>query len=147
SGEVVRCTAARRCAPGPPSSAIQVRSVDLVRDRHRTDGRPVVVTSCYSNYGPFRCPEQLVPLVILNALAGKPLPVYGHGLQVRDWLYVEDHARALLKVVTDGEVGETYHIGGHNAQNNIDAVRGISALPAARAPRHTPRAAPSSAPR
>jgi dTDP-glucose 4,6-dehydratase len=89
---------------------------------------PVLLTNCSNNYGPFHFPEKLIPLVILNALAGKPLPVYGNGLQVRDWLFVEDHARALLKVVTEGVVGETYNIGGHNEQKNIDVVRGICAL-------------------
>ena len=89
---------------------------------------PVLLTNCSNNYGPFHFPEKLIPLVILNALAGKPLPVYGNGLQVRDWLFVEDHARALLKVVTEGVVGETYNIGGHNEQTNIDVVRGICTL-------------------
>ena len=88
----------------------------------------MLLTNCSNNYGPFHFPEKLIPLVILNALAGKPLPVYGNGLQVRDWLFVEDHARALLKVATEGVVGETYNIGGHNEQTNIDVVRSICAL-------------------
>src|SRR5690606_20122019 len=103
------------------------RASDL-RAWQRTYGLPVLITNCSNNYGPYRCPEKLIPLVILNALEGKPLPVYGDGLQVRDWLFVEDHARALLKVVSEGRVGETYNIGGHNEQRNIDVVRGICAL-------------------
>jgi dTDP-glucose 4,6-dehydratase len=83
------------------------------------------VTNCSNNYGPYHFPEKLIPLIILNALAGKPLPVYGNGEQIRDWLFVEDHARALYKVVTEGEVGETYNIGGHNERKNIDVVKTI----------------------
>ncbi len=123
-------------APSSPYSASKAASDHLVRAWHRTYGLPVVVTNCSNNYGPFHFPEKLIPLVILNALAGKPLPVYGNGLQVRDWLYVEDHARALLKVVTDGDVGETYNIGGHNEQKNIDVVRGICSLLDELAPQH-----------
>ncbi|MEE4576241.1 dTDP-glucose 4,6-dehydratase [Pseudomonas alliivorans] len=115
-------------APSSPYSASKAASDHLVRAWHRTYGLPVVLTTCSNNYGPFHFPEKLIPLVILNALAGKPLPVYGNGLQVRDWLYVEDHARALLKVVTDGVIAETYNIGGHNEQKNIDVVRGICTL-------------------
>lgn len=115
-------------APSSPYSASKAASDHLVRAWHRTYGLPVIVTNCSNNYGPFHFPEKLIPLMILNALAGKPLPVYGDGQQVRDWLYVEDHARALLKVVTEGVVGETYNIGGHNEQKNIDVVRGICAL-------------------
>ncbi|OLF56520.1 dTDP-glucose 4,6-dehydratase [Pseudomonas chlororaphis] len=115
-------------APSSPYSASKAASDHLVRAWQRTYGLPVLVTNCSNNYGPFHFPEKLIPLVILNALAGKPLPVYGNGLQVRDWLYVEDHARALLKVVTEGTVGETYNIGGHNEQKNIDVVRGICQL-------------------
>ncbi len=115
-------------APSSPYSASKAASDHLVRAWHRTYGLPVIVTNCSNNYGPFHFPEKLIPLMILNALAGKPLPVYGDGQQVRDWLYVEDHARALLKVVTEGLVGETYNIGGHNEQKNIDVVRGICAL-------------------
>ena len=115
-------------APSSPYSASKAASDHLVRAWNRTYGLPVLVTNCSNNYGPFHFPEKLIPLVILNALAGKPLPLYGNGLQVRDWLFVEDHARALLKVVTDGVVGETYNIGGHNEQTNINVVRGICAL-------------------
>lgn len=115
-------------APSSPYSASKAASDHLVRAWQRTYGLPVLLTNCSNNYGPFHFPEKLIPLVILNALEGKPLPVYGDGLQVRDWLFVEDHARALLKVVTEGQVGETYNIGGHNEQRNIDVVRGICAL-------------------
>ncbi|UVM72902.1 dTDP-glucose 4,6-dehydratase [Pseudomonas alvandae] len=115
-------------APSSPYSASKAASDHLVRAWQRTYGLPVLLTNCSNNYGPFHFPEKLIPLVILNALAGKPLPVYGDGLQVRDWLFVEDHARALLKVVTEGVVGETYNIGGHNEQKNIDVVRNICAL-------------------
>ncbi|MDR7283879.1 dTDP-glucose 4,6-dehydratase [Pseudomonas corrugata] len=115
-------------APSSPYSASKAASDHLVRAWQRTYGLPVLLTNCSNNYGPFHFPEKLIPLVILNALAGKPLPVYGNGLQVRDWLFVEDHARALLKVVTEGVVGETYNIGGHNEQKNIDVVRGICTL-------------------
>jgi dTDP-glucose 4,6-dehydratase len=115
-------------APSSPYSASKAASDHLVRAWQRTYGLPVLVTNCSNNYGPYHFPEKLIPLVILNALAGKPLPVYGDGLQVRDWLFVEDHARALFKVVTEGQVGETYNIGGHNEQKNIDVVRGICAL-------------------
>jgi dTDP-glucose 4,6-dehydratase len=87
-----------------------------------------VLTNCSNNYGPYHFPEKLIPLVILNALAGKALPVYGEGLQIRDWLYVEDHARALYKVVSEGRVGETYNIGGHNEKRNIDVVHAICEL-------------------
>ena len=115
-------------APSSPYSASKAASDHLVRAWHRTYGLPVLITNCSNNYGPFHFPEKLIPLVILNALEGKPLPVYGDGLQVRDWLFVEDHARALLKVVSEGKVGETYNIGGHNEQKNIDVVRAICAL-------------------
>lgn len=123
-------------APSSPYSASKAASDHLVRAWHRTYGLPVLLTNCSNNYGPFHFPEKLIPLVILNALEGKPLPVYGDGLQVRDWLFVEDHARALFKVVSEGEVGETYNIGGHNEQKNIDVVRGICALLEELAPRH-----------
>lgn len=115
-------------APSSPYSASKAASDHLVRAWHRTYGLPVLLSNCSNNYGPFHFPEKLIPLVILNALAGKPLPVYGNGLQVRDWLFVEDHAQALLKVVTEGKVGETYNIGGHNEQRNIDVVRSICRL-------------------
>ncbi|MBL1562545.1 NAD-dependent epimerase/dehydratase family protein, partial [Klebsiella pneumoniae] len=101
-------------APSSPYSASKAGSDHLVRAWNRTYGLPVVVTNCSNNYGPYHFPEKLIPLTILNALAGKPLPVYGNGEQIRDWLYVEDHARALYKVATEGKSGETYNIGGHN---------------------------------
>jgi dTDP-glucose 4,6-dehydratase len=109
-------------APNSPYSASKASSDHLVRAWHRTYGLPTLITNCSNNYGPYHFPEKLIPLVILNALEGKPLPVYGKGDQVRDWLYVEDHARALYKVVTEGKVGETYNIGGHNEKRNIEVV-------------------------
>lgn len=112
-------------APSSPYSASKASSDHLVRAWHRTYGLPVIVTNCSNNYGPYHFPEKLIPLVILNALDAKPLPVYGNGQQIRDWLYVEDHARALYKVVTDGVVGETYNIGGHNEKQNIEVVKTI----------------------
>ncbi|QXP25094.1 dTDP-glucose 4,6-dehydratase [Stutzerimonas stutzeri] len=115
-------------APSSPYSASKASSDHLVRAWQRTYGLPVLITNCSNNYGPFHFPEKLIPLVILNALDGKPLPVYGDGSQIRDWLFVEDHARALFKVVSEGRVGETYNIGGHNEQKNIEVVRGICAL-------------------
>lgn len=115
-------------APSSPYSASKAASDHLVRAWHRTYGLPVLLTNCSNNYGPYHFPEKLIPLMILNALEGKSLPVYGDGLQVRDWLFVEDHARALVEVVTRGQVGETYNIGGHNEQKNIEVVRGICAL-------------------
>lgn len=115
-------------APSSPYSASKAGSDHLVRAWQRTYGIPVIVTNCSNNYGPYHFPEKLIPLIILNALAGKPLPVYGLGNQVRDWLYVEDHARALYKVVTEGIVGETYNIGGHNEKQNIEVVRSICNL-------------------
>jgi dTDP-glucose 4,6-dehydratase len=115
-------------APSSPYSASKAASDHLVRAWQRTYGMPVLITNCSNNYGPYHFPEKLIPLVILNALDGKPLPVYGNGQQVRDWLYVEDHARALLTVVTEGQVGETYNIGGHNEQKNLHVVESICAL-------------------
>ncbi len=115
-------------APSSPYSASKASSDHLVRAWRRTYGLPTLVTNCSNNYGPYHFPEKLIPLMILNALEGKPLPVYGKGNQVRDWLYVEDHARALHKVLTAGEVGETYNIGGHNEKQNIDVVKSICAL-------------------
>ncbi|WP_404461703.1 dTDP-glucose 4,6-dehydratase [Providencia rettgeri] len=112
-------------APSSPYSASKASSDHLVRAWQRTYGLPTIVTNCSNNYGPYHYPEKLIPLVILNALEGKPLPVYGNGQQIRDWLYVEDHARALYKVVTEGEIGETYNIGGHNEKANIDVVKTI----------------------
>ncbi|WP_210397622.1 dTDP-glucose 4,6-dehydratase [Motiliproteus sediminis] len=106
-------------APSSPYSASKASSDHLVRAWHRTYGLPVVITNCSNNYGPYHFPEKLIPHMILNALAGKPLPVYGDGQQVRDWLYVEDHVRALYRVVTVGRIGETYNIGGHNEKTNL----------------------------
>ncbi|SQD80134.1 dTDP-glucose 4,6-dehydratase [Moritella yayanosii] len=115
-------------APSSPYSASKASSDHLVRAWQRTYGLPTIITNCSNNYGPYHFPEKLIPLVILNALAGKALPVYGDGQQIRDWLFVEDHARALYKVVTEGEVGETYNIGGHNEKANIDVVKTICQL-------------------
>lgn len=115
-------------APSSPYSASKAGSDHLVRAWNRTYGLPVVVTNCSNNYGPYHFPEKLIPLTILNALAGKPLPVYGNGQQIRDWLYVEDHARALYKVATEGHNGETYNIGGHNERKNIEVVNTICAI-------------------
>ncbi|WP_019836453.1 dTDP-glucose 4,6-dehydratase [Acinetobacter towneri] len=112
-------------APSSPYSASKASSDHLARAWHRTYGLPVIVTNCSNNYGPYHFPEKLIPLVILNALDAKPLPVYGNGQQIRDWLFVEDHARALYKVVTEGVVGETYNIGGHNEKQNIEVVKTI----------------------
>jgi len=109
-------------APSSPYSASKASSDHLVRAWNRTYGLPVIVTNCSNNYGPYHFPEKLIPHVILNALDAKSLPIYGNGSQVRDWLYVEDHARALYKVVTEGLVGETYNIGGHNEKTNVEVV-------------------------
>ncbi|HHC6613242.1 TPA: dTDP-glucose 4,6-dehydratase [Vibrio parahaemolyticus] len=115
-------------APSSPYSASKASSDHLVRAWQRTYGLPTLMTNCSNNYGPFHFPEKLIPLMILNALDGKALPVYGDGMQIRDWLFVEDHARALYKVVTEGEVGETYNIGGHNEKANIEVVKTICSL-------------------
>ncbi len=115
-------------APSSPYSASKASSDHLVRAWQRTYGLPVLLTNCSNNYGPYHFPEKLIPHVILNALAGKPLPVYGDGSQIRDWLYVEDHARALVEVVTKGQVGETYNIGGHNEKRNLEVVQSLCAL-------------------
>lgn len=115
-------------APSSPYSASKASSDHLVRAWLRTYGFPTIVTNCSNNYGPYHFPEKLIPLIILNALAGKPLPVYGNGAQIRDWLYVEDHARALYLVVTEGVIGETYNIGGHNERKNIDVVKTVCTL-------------------
>lgn len=114
--------------PSSPYSASKASSDHLVRAWLRTYGLPVVVTNCSNNYGPYHFPEKLIPLMIINALAGKPLPVYGNGGQIRDWLYVEDHARALYLVMSQGQVGETYNIGGHNERRNIEVVETLCAL-------------------
>ena len=115
-------------APSSPYSASKAASDHLVRAWHRTYKLPIIITNCSNNYGPYHFPEKLIPLVILNALDGKCLPIYGAGDQVRDWLYVEDHAKALIKVVTEGEVGETYNIGGHNEKTNLEVVQTICDL-------------------
>ncbi|AYC34804.1 dTDP-glucose 4,6-dehydratase [Pseudomonas cavernae] len=115
-------------SPSSPYSASKASSDHLVRAWQRTYGLPVLITNCSNNYGPYHFPEKLIPHVILNALHGKPLPVYGDGSQIRDWLYVEDHARALVEVVTRGQVGETYNIGGHNEKRNLEVVETICEL-------------------
>ena len=115
-------------APNSPYSASKAASDHLVRSWHETYGLPVLVTNCSNNYGPYHFPEKLIPVVILKALAGEPIPVYGAGENVRDWLYVEDHADALLTVLTRGAVGRTYNIGGENERRNIDLVRTICTI-------------------
>ncbi|WP_105213419.1 dTDP-glucose 4,6-dehydratase [Pseudoalteromonas sp. T1lg22] len=115
-------------SPSSPYSASKASSDHLVRAWKRTYGFPTIVTNCSNNYGPYHFPEKLVPHMILNALEGKALPIYGNGQQIRDWLFVEDHAKALHLVVTKGEVGETYNIGGHNEKANIEVVKIICAL-------------------
>lgn len=114
--------------PSSPYSASKASSDHLVRAWGRTYGLPVVVTNCSNNYGPYHFPEKLIPHVILNALQGKPLPIYGDGSQIRDWLYVDDHARALYKVATEGSIGETYNIGGHNEKTNLEVVKSICCI-------------------
>jgi len=114
--------------PRSPYSASKAASDHLVRAWHETYGLPVVLTNCSNNYGPYHFPEKLIPVTILNALAGRPIPVYGQGLNVRDWLYVEDHAEALLLVVQKGAVGRSYNIGGQNEARNIDLVRMLCAI-------------------
>ena len=114
--------------PSSPYSASKASSDHLVRAWLRTYGLPTIITNCSNNYGPYHFPEKLIPLVILNALEGKLLPIYGKGEQIRDWLYVEDHARALYRVMTEGVVGETYNIGGHNEKQNIEVVKSICSI-------------------
>ena len=126
--------------PRSPYSASKAASDHLVRAWHETYGLPVVLTNCSNNYGPYHFPEKLIPVVILNALHGKPIPIYGKGENVRDWLYVEDHADALLLVVQKGTVGRSYNIGGENERRNIDLVRTICALLDEMAPKATPYA-------
>ncbi|MNZ37071.1 dTDP-glucose 4,6-dehydratase 2 [compost metagenome] len=126
-------------SPSSPYSASKASSDHLVRAWQRTYGLPVLVTNCSNNYGPYHFPEKLIPHMILNALAGKPLPVYGDGSQIRDWLYVEDHARALVEVVTRGAVGETYNIGGHNEKRNLEVVETICDLMDELVPRQADR--------
>jgi dTDP-glucose 4,6-dehydratase len=121
--------------PRSPYSASKASSDHLVRAWHETYGLPVVLTNCSNNYGPYHFPEKLIPVIILNALAGKPLPIYGDGSNVRDWLYVEDHADALLLVVEKGAVGRSYNIGGENERSNLDLVRALCAILDAKRPK------------
>ncbi len=114
--------------PNSPYSASKAASDHLVRAWHHTYGLPVLTTNCSNNYGPYHFPEKLIPLVLLNALAGKPLPIYGDGQQVRDWLYVEDHCRAIARVLEAGKVGETYNIGGWNEKPNLEVVNTLCAV-------------------
>lgn len=114
--------------PNSPYSASKAASDHLVRAWHKTYGLPVVTSNCSNNYGPYQFPEKLIPLVILNALKGEPLPIYGKGDNVRDWLYVDDHARALYTILTTGQVGETYNVGGHNEKTNLEVVEEICAI-------------------
>jgi dTDP-glucose 4,6-dehydratase len=139
-GELPLFTENTSYAPSSPYSASKASSDHLVRAWLRTYGLPTVVTNCSNNYGPYHFPEKLIPLVILNALEGKSLPIYGKGDQIRDWLYVEDHARALYKVVTSGKVGETYNIGGHNEKQNLEVVQTICSILDALVPKETPYA-------
>jgi len=115
-------------APSSPYSAAKASSDHLVRAWNRTFGLPILITNCSNNYGPYQFPEKLIPLIILNALEGKDLPIYGDGKQIRDWLYVDDHARALLLVALTGEIGETYNIGGNNEIKNIDVVKIVCSI-------------------
>ncbi|MEH6552492.1 MAG: dTDP-glucose 4,6-dehydratase [Pseudomonadales bacterium] len=114
--------------PSSPYAASKASSDHLVRAWHRTYGLPVIITNCSNNYGPYHFPEKFIPLMITNALQGKPLPIYGDGQQIRDWLYVEDHATALYTVLMTGELGETYNIGGHNEKSNLQVVNQICEL-------------------
>jgi len=139
-GETGQFTEDTPYAPNSPYSASKAASDHLVRSWHETYGLPVLVTNCSNNYGPYHFPEKLIPVAILKALAGLPIPVYGKGENVRDWLYVEDHADALLTVLEKGEVGRTYNIGGENERRNIDLVRAICAILDEKRPRATPYA-------
>ncbi len=121
-------TEAHPYEPNSPYSASKAASDHLVRAWHHTYGLPVLTTNCSNNYGPYHFPEKLIPLVIHNALAGKPLPIYGDGMQVRDWLYVQDHCRAIQRVLEAGRLGETYNVGGWNEKPNIEVVRTLCAL-------------------
>ena len=139
-GETGQFTEDTPYAPNSPYSATKAGSDHLVRAWHETYGLPVVMTNCSNNYGPYHFPEKLIPVVILKALAGEPIPVYGKGENVRDWLYVEDHADALLTVLTHGELGRSYNIGGENEARNIDIVRTICAILDDRRPKARPHA-------
>lgn len=121
-------TEQNRFEPNSPYSASKAASDHLVRAYHHTYGLPVLTTNCSNNYGPYHFPEKLIPLIIVNALAGKPLPVYGDGRQIRDWLYVKDHCSAIRRVLADGRVGETYNVGGWNEKANIEIVDAVCAL-------------------
>jgi dTDP-glucose 4,6-dehydratase len=121
-------TEQHRYEPNSPYSASKAASDHLVRAWHHTYGLPVLTTNCSNNYGPYHFPEKLIPLMIVNALAGKPLPVYGDGQQIRDWLYVKDHCSAIRRVLEAGELGQTYNVGGWNEMANIDIVRTVCAL-------------------
>jgi dTDP-glucose 4,6-dehydratase len=124
-GETGLFTEASAYAPNSPYSASKASSDLLVRAWHHTYGLPVVTSNCSNNYGPYQFPEKLIPVVILAGFSGKPIPVYGDGANIRDWLFVEDHARALIAILEKGRVGETYNVGGHNELRNIDLVRSI----------------------
>jgi dTDP-glucose 4,6-dehydratase len=137
-GETGQFTEKTPYDPRSPYSASKASSDHLVRAWHETYGMPVVLSNCSNNYGPYHFPEKLIPVVILNALAGKPIPVYGQGLNVRDWLFVEDHADALLTVLARGRVGASYNIGGENEVTNIDLVRRICAVLDAKRPNGAP---------
>ena len=123
-------------APSSPYSASKASSDHLVRAWNRTYGFPIVITNCSNNYGPYQFPEKLIPLIILNAISGKKLPIYGKGNQIRDWLHVEDHARALVKVVLEGNDGETYNIGGHNEKTNLEVVKTLCRILDEMVPEH-----------
>lgn len=125
NGELPLFTEETPYSPSSPYSASKASSDHLVRAWHRTYGLPVLITNCSNNYGPYQFPEKLIPLVILNAIEGNKIPIYGKGDQIRDWLYVEDHAEALYQVVRKGVVGQTYNIGGHNEKKNLDVVKSI----------------------
>jgi dTDP-glucose 4,6-dehydratase len=121
-------TEQHRYEPNSPYSASKAASDHLVRAYHHTYGLPVLTTNCSNNYGPYHFPEKLIPLMIVNALAGKPLPVYGDGMQIRDWLYVKDHCSAIRRVLEAGQVGEVYNVGGWNEKPNIEIVHTVCAL-------------------
>ena len=121
-------TETHRYEPNSPYSASKAASDHLVRAWHHTYGLPVLTTNCSNNYGPYHFPEKLIPLMIVNALAGKPLPVYGDGMQVRDWLYVKDHCSAIRRVLEAGRLGETYNVGGWNEKPNIEIVQTVCRL-------------------
>lgn len=125
-------------APNSPYSASKASSDHMVRAWHRTYGLPVIITNCSNNYGPYQFPEKLIPHMILNALGGKPLPVYGDGQQIRDWLYVEDHAQALYEVLIKGKIGDTYNIGGNSEKKNIEVVEALCAILDELVPADTP---------